>query len=144
MAARTENGRVGSLPKALDAHAADHIRERILDGRLGAGTHLVEADLEGAILWDANFQEANLREANLFGASLVRANLQGAYLEGVNLQGAELYGANLQVAFLLEAKVTGEQLANTLSLRRATMPDGQKYEDWLEDKEGSEKDAENE
>jgi hypothetical protein len=148
---------------SLDLHEAN-LRGADLKGANLQDAHLVEADLEGAILWDANFQEANLREANLFGASLVRANLQGAtlfgadlegaslaranlqgaYLEGVNLQGAELYGANLQVAFLLEAKVTGEQLANTLSLRRATMPDGQKYEDWLEDKEGSEKDAENE
>jgi hypothetical protein len=30
------------------------------------------------------------------------------------------------------------------SLEGATMPDGQKYEDWIKDKEGSGKDVENE
>jgi DNA-binding GntR family transcriptional regulator len=61
MAARTENGRVGSLPKALDAHAADHIRERILDGRLGAGTHLVEADLAADLGVSAGTIRSGLR-----------------------------------------------------------------------------------
>jgi hypothetical protein len=36
------------------------------------------------------------------------------------------------------------QLDDTLSLQGATMPDGQKYEDWLKEKEGSGKDVENE
>jgi hypothetical protein len=36
------------------------------------------------------------------------------------------------------------QLADALSLEGATMPDGQKYEDWINDKEGSGKDVENE
>jgi len=35
-------------------------------------------------------------------------------------------------------------LADTLSLRGATMPNGQKYEDWIKDKEDSGKDVENE
>jgi hypothetical protein len=42
------------------------------------------------------------------------------------------------------AKVTDEQLADTLSLQGATMPDFQEYEDWIKDKEGGGKDAENE
>jgi hypothetical protein len=45
---------------------------------------------------------------------------------------------------LLEANVTDGQLALTKSPQDAIMPDGQKYEDWLKDKEGSGKDVENE
>jgi hypothetical protein len=71
----------------------------------------------------------DLREANLQGANLERANLQGAELQGANLQGADLQGADLQ-----GANVTDEQLAEPLYLQGATMPDGQKYEDWLKDK----------
>jgi hypothetical protein len=50
----------------------------------------------------------------------------------------------LQVADLRKANVTDEQLADTRSLQGAIMPDGQKYEDWIKDKEGSGKDVENE
>ena len=55
--------------------------------------------------------EAKLREANLIYASLQRADLSSAILQ--------------------EAKVIDEQLAEARSLRGATMPNGQKYEDWV-------------
>jgi hypothetical protein len=60
-------------------------------------------------------------------------------LRDTDLQGAELLRANLQGAV-----VTDEQLADARSLEGATMPNGQKYEDWFKDKEGSGKDVENE
>jgi hypothetical protein len=71
------------------------------------------------------------------------------YRSRLDLHEADLREAILQKAILLEAdlrgaKVTKRQLANTQSLQGATMPDGQKYEDWLKDKEGSRKDVENE
>jgi hypothetical protein len=53
---------------------------------------------------------AKLNEANLIDANLRRANLRGA-------QG-----------------VTDEQLAEAGDLTGATMPHGQKYEDWLKSK----------
>jgi uncharacterized protein YjbI with pentapeptide repeats len=56
----------------------------------------------------------------------------------------DLRGANLQGAILQGAKVTANQLGVTRSLKDATMPDGQKYEDWIKVKEGSGKDGENE
>jgi hypothetical protein len=40
--------------------------------------------------------------------------------------------------------VTKEQLEQAKSLQGATMPNGQKYEDWIEDKEGRKQDGENE
>jgi hypothetical protein len=52
--------------------------------------------------------------------------------------------ADLRYANLQGATVTDEQLADTRYLQGATMPSGQKYEDWFKDKEGSENDRENE
>jgi hypothetical protein len=118
---------------------------------------LHEAKLQGADLSRANFQGANLRDANLRKAILLSTKLQGAllqqadlrqaYLQGAklrqaNLEEANLEEANLEEANLQDAKVTDEQLASTVSLQGAIMPNGQKYEDWLKDKEGSGKDVE--
>jgi uncharacterized protein YjbI with pentapeptide repeats len=116
---------------------------------------LTEADLRGAFLQEADLRGANLQGADLYTAILPRANLQEADLRGGNLQGAgligaDLRGANLQEANLFSAKLLDaqvaddHQLADTKSLQGATMPNGQKYEDWLKDKEGSGKDAETE
>jgi hypothetical protein len=57
------------------------------------------------------------RSARLIKATLVRTNLSGAKLSEADLSEAHLEGA--------------------------TMPNGQKYEDWLEDKEGPREDGEN-
>ena len=65
-------------------------------------------------------------------------------LGGADLRGADLGGAVLTNAVLTNAEVTEEQLREAGSLERATMPNGQKYEDWIKDKEGSGKDEENE
>jgi hypothetical protein len=44
---------------------------------------------------------------------------------------ANLSGVNLSGADLTNAQITKEQLKETESLKGATMPNGQKYEDWL-------------
>jgi uncharacterized protein YjbI with pentapeptide repeats len=82
-----------------------------------------------AVLCKANFQSANLAGAALRIAALRIANLQGANLQDTNLR---------------DAKVTDEQLADVRSLQGVTMPDGQKHEDWLKDKEGGGQDVEHE
>jgi hypothetical protein len=69
-----------------------------------------------------------LFEADLSGADLVRADLSDA-----NLFLADLSNANLRYADLYGASVTEEQLAKCHSLEGATMPNGQKYEEWLKD-----------
>jgi Pentapeptide repeats (8 copies) len=94
-------------------------------------------------LREASLLGADLREANLQGASFSEANLYRANLLSADLQGAVLLEADLREAILLEAEVTDQQLADAQSLQGANMPDGQKYEDWLKDKEGSGKDEEN-
>jgi uncharacterized protein YjbI with pentapeptide repeats len=107
---------------------------------LGGG-NLKGAFLKGANLQDTNLQDTNLQDTNLQDATLYRANLQDANLQGANLQDANLQDANLKGAKLTD-EYTDEQLADTLSLEGATMPDGQTlksddnpdgptYEDWL-------------
>jgi hypothetical protein len=74
---------------------------------------------------------------------LAVADLSGAYLYGANLSGADLLGADLSGADLSYARgFTDEELEQqAASLKGATMPNGQKYEDWLTDKEGSREDG---
>jgi hypothetical protein len=91
------------------------------------------ADLRGAVLRGANLSAAILREANLLQADLSEADLSEANLLRANLRGANLRGANLRGARHPEAE----------SLEGATMPNGQKYEEWLKDIEGSGKEGEN-
>jgi uncharacterized protein YjbI with pentapeptide repeats len=70
-------------------------------------------------------------------------------LSDADLEGADLFGANLSDANLIAADLTNvrltsatgssaEQLSKCKSLKGATMPNGQKYEDWLKDN-GSQK-----
>src|SRR5215210_3844717 len=118
-----------------------------------SGANLDSFDLHGTNLSGADLRDARLPWSYLRYAKLIGANLRGADLRGdpdqsgdadlsddtlssANLQGANLSDANLTGANLSDAKVTSEQLAETKSLEGATMPNGQKYEDWLKDKEG--------
>jgi uncharacterized protein YjbI with pentapeptide repeats len=107
------------------------------------GANLIGANLGGAYLIGANLSGASLGVADLSGARLSRANLREADLGGANLSRADLSRADLSRADLGGAEgVTNEQLSAARSLEGATMPNGQKYEDWLKDKERG-KDGEN-
>jgi len=73
-----------------------------------------------------NERLADLRGADLSGADLSGADLSGADLRGANLRGADLRGTR---------GITNEDLdQQASSLEGATMPNGQKYEDWLKSK----------
>jgi uncharacterized protein YjbI with pentapeptide repeats len=88
--------------------------------------NLSGANLSGSYLFRANLGEVDLTEADLSGA-----DLSEAYLGLANLSGADLSGANLSGA----TGVSNEELARqAASLEGATMPNGQKYEDWLKSK----------
>ncbi len=121
-----------------------------------AGANLSGADLSSADLSGADLSGADLGSTQLGG--LFPFEVGGVYLGGADLAGAELHeadlrratlneanlaGANLAGANLREADVTEEQLAKCKSLRGVTMPNGQKYEDWLKYKEGRGEDGEN-
>ena len=67
----------------------------------------------------------NLSKAYLFWTTLKGANMSGAILKGANMSRANMSGAS---------GITNEELEQQAhSLKGATMPNGQKYEDWLED-----------
>jgi uncharacterized protein YjbI with pentapeptide repeats len=109
----------------------------------GRRISLREANLRGADLRESDIigSETNLRGANLSGANLSEANLSGASYFGVDLSHANLSGAYLMGADLRGAKGwTEEQLATCRTLKATTMPNGQKYEDWIKDKEGHKQD----
>jgi uncharacterized protein YjbI with pentapeptide repeats len=74
----------------------------------------------------ATLEGADLTGADLSGAWLLEANLLEANLSEASLSEATLYGV---------AGITNEQLEQRAkSLEGATMPNGQKYEDWLKSK----------
>ena len=126
-----------------------------LSGANLSGIWLREADLSRAHLVGTLLPHADLSRANLSGADLRRANLTGAALKRTDLTGTDVRGArltwtNLRFALLSDADlsnaqlITNEELAQqTKHLKGATMPNGQKYEDWLKDREGRGEDGEN-
>jgi uncharacterized protein YjbI with pentapeptide repeats len=86
---------------------------------------LTSAKLENANLYNSDLDHALLRNAKLCGASLVQVDLTGADLTGADLSHADLTNAR---------GVTKEQAKQASSLEGTTMPDGQKYEEWVESK----------
>ena len=132
----------GANLDSFDLHGTDLSGADLRDARL-PWSYLPYAKLNGANLrgaylrgdpdqsGDADLSDADLSDANLSEADLSYDNLSSANLQGANLTDAVLRGTNLS-----NAKVTSEQLAEAKSLEGATMPNGQKYEDWLKDKEG--------
>jgi uncharacterized protein YjbI with pentapeptide repeats len=111
------------------------------------GAVLHEPQLKGAVLYNANLSDADLEnawfaQAGLSGADLSDTNLRGANLGKATLMDADLTHAVLTHATLIHAVLieadlsgavglTNEQIAAAESLYGATMPNGQKYEDWL-------------
>jgi uncharacterized protein YjbI with pentapeptide repeats len=109
------------------------------------GANLLSANLAGTPLQSSTLRNANLSGTSLWGANLTRTDLTGADLRKTFLRGATLTDADLTDANLAGALgITDEKvLAEAASLEGATMPNGQKYEDWLKDKEGGGEDGEN-
>lgn len=104
-------------------HDSD-LREAVLDE-----INLYGANLSGSTLSGADLSGAYLRKASLFGADLREADLSGANLGSADLREADLSKADLGAA----KEWTVDQLTAAESLEGATMPNGQKYEDWLND-----------
>jgi uncharacterized protein YjbI with pentapeptide repeats len=129
--------------KDANLHKAD-LRDAYLNTTDLRNAYLFSTDLSNTILnrarlSDAIMINANLSDASLYRADLSNTNLEGVDLSAVNLNNANLSDANLSGANLNDASgITNEELEQqAASLEGATMPDGQKYEDWLKDKESS-------
>jgi uncharacterized protein YjbI with pentapeptide repeats len=108
-------------------------RRLTLQDGIPAIVKLTLTNLKGATLENAVLNETWLGVADLTNAVLKGANLTSAYLKDANLTGANLTGADLTNADLTNAVgLTSEELEQqTSALEGATMPNGQKYEDWL-------------
>lgn len=101
------------------------------------GANLERANLTESVLSYANLERANLSGANLSWANLSKANLEKvdfseSNLSGANLEDARLNGADLSGSFLLGARISPDTLSSARSLVNATMPDGSKYEEWVQ------------
>jgi hypothetical protein len=122
----------------LDANHNRIILRFLREAKLISGgrsvVRLTFADLKGADLKGADLNSIDLEGADLRGADLRGANLSYTYLHQAHLEGANLQGADLRGAVLTDAKVIDDQLAEARSLEGATMPNGQKYEEWLKSK----------
>ena len=97
----------------------DGCKKAILDYDL-RGADLSNANLRGADLSNANLRGANLSNANLSDADLSDADLRGADLRGANLSNANLSNANLSDANLSDANLKGANL-NDADLRGANL-----------------------
>jgi uncharacterized protein YjbI with pentapeptide repeats len=112
-------------------HGAQLARASLIGASLN-GANLHGAQLARASLIGASLRKANLRDANLRGTSLFLADLREAVLTSALLSGSRLGGAKLSRARLTAALGwTLEQSIAADSLEGATMPTGQKYEDWI-------------
>jgi uncharacterized protein YjbI with pentapeptide repeats len=113
-----------SLPNA-DLSDAD------LDYANLSDAYLPYAFLRKAFLFKADLSGANLSNADLFKAFLFKADLSDAFLRNADLDNAYLSDADLTGA----EGITNEELdRQAASLEGATMPNGQKYEDWIKSK----------
>jgi uncharacterized protein YjbI with pentapeptide repeats len=93
---------------------------------------LENATLSDALLPNADLRFANLKEADLSGADLRYADLRYAILVDADLSDAYLDKADLSGAEAITNKELDRQAA---LLKGATMPNGQKYEEWLKSKD---------
>jgi hypothetical protein len=132
--ARLDGERKGSVVRFLYGAGLIYKNRTVvnLTGATLTGAILIRANLENANLSNAYLQDSYLMATSLVGADLRATHLADATLDWVNLTGADLKGAD----------VSEKQLASCASLDDATMPDGQKYEEWLKSK-GREEDEEN-
>src|SRR5215211_4392325 len=144
----SEEARTSTAILRLDAEHNESVIRFLTDSGL-AGTPASESsinlfreiDLSEANLSDIPLPNADLREADLSGA-----NLSNAFLDDANLSGADLGKADLHEALASGTNlrgadgITNEELdQQAASLEGATMPNAQKYEDWLKSKDSENK-----
>jgi hypothetical protein len=104
----------------FDAEHNESVTRFLINSRLSVRSKASAGLLRGSKLSHATLSDAFLRFGNLDYADLSGANLSGANLRDANLNNASRW--------------TEKQLTAAESLEGATMPNGQKYEDWLKDR----------
>ena len=94
----------------------------------------VAVNLASADLRNVDMSDRSWERIDLSATVLADADFRSADLSSANLTSADLEGAKLAKADLSHATVSHEQLAKVATLAGATMPNGQKYDDWLKDR----------
>jgi uncharacterized protein YjbI with pentapeptide repeats len=132
-----EDSKVRMLARAYTLTILERIDP---DRRSAVLQFLVESDLVNATQ-DAE-PVISLADANLKGAKMFQPNLRAVDLRYADLENAKLEQANLKYANLAKATwFSNKEIDRQVySLKGATMPNGQKYEDWRSAKEGHEED----
>jgi len=118
--------RTSTIILRLDAEHNESVTRFLIDSGLA-----VRSEASARLLREITLENATLSGAELNSAFLNSADLRYAYLSNADLSYAYLRGADLNKAVGL----TDEQIAAAESLEGATMPNGQKYEEWIMDKE---------
>jgi uncharacterized protein YjbI with pentapeptide repeats len=123
-------------PEAFDADVDEE--GNLADALREGGNWFDGADLEGA----------HLKGAHLEGAHLKGVKLSGTDFSGADLSGADLRGAYNKVTFsevtyqVVKQLITNDELEQleqqAKSLEGATMPNGQKYDEWRKSKDRGE------
>lgn len=130
------NSKEGSEVQMLARANTLTILERIgPDRRSAVLQFLVEADLviaKNSAEPIISLADANLKGAVMFEPNLKSADLRSADLENARLKRANLKNANSNKANWLSNKEIKQQV---YSFEGATMPNGQKYEDRIKDRE---------
>jgi len=136
----------------LDANHNESVASFLSDSGLSERSKTSGGLLNHIVLPQAKLSDANLQEADLSWADLRGADLSGAFLVGADLSdsdlqySAKLSNADLTYADLSNARgITNEEIEQQASrLKKAIMPNGQEYEDWLKDREARKEDGDNE
>jgi hypothetical protein len=82
-------------------------------------------------LTSADLSDADLIDADLTYVMLGEASLRGANLRGADLSNAVLFDTDLTDANLFDATVSWRGGLDSCTLKGATMPNGQIFEEWL-------------
>jgi uncharacterized protein YjbI with pentapeptide repeats len=143
----------GAHLRTADLSGATLHRTDLSNARLSyadlSGARLLHTDLSNAdLLWadlsNADVNSCDLSSADLKGAYMRDARLIFVHLNDARLSSATLVNTDLSLSDLTRAEgINNEELEQqAASLTGATMPNGQKYEEWLKSK-GREEDGEN-
>jgi Pentapeptide repeats (8 copies) len=138
--------RTATVIQRLDSDRNRNVIRFLKETGLISETGLTNAEQSSfRLLAGTDLRGAHLEVSDLSGANLSDADLSGANLALTDLSDANLSYANLKNAYLHSAEgITNEELEQQAkTLEGAIMPNGQKYEDWLKDREGRKEDREN-
>ncbi len=102
----------------------DSFGEVLKTYKVPVGKHQFEdAEMEGALLYDAQLAGANFKNAVLYWAGFFMANIDGANFENANLQGVDLKEASCVGTNFRYANLGRDNLGGSSQLQGANLTD---------------------